>query len=630
MENIFVEFLPPWIETGLQPAFYDKESGTVLQQTARMYARVNMLIRMFNKLSKNTKTTVEDYINQFNELHDYVHDYFDNLDVQEEINNKLDEMAESGELEQIIAQYLTLATLFCYDTASDLAGAENLTEGCSAYILGKDTYNDGKGAFYKIRELRNTDIPDGDNIITLTETSNLIAEKLPNYAINQINNVSIPNLQGQIDTVNNTTIPAVNERIDLLDCLNPYYDEITYSYNRANNTNYYLTNIPFQDSEGSEIPFELIAAGENTSTLDKSHIENSNFTCNGSLAVNNGTTYVNGNVIINGEIVNNNDVSAYCTNEKYMGIKADRTIAIYDNDTTAQAMVDDGVLFGCLIFGKCATNGLIDPNFTFQTVKGPDIFIGQKLNKDLVIIATDGRNSNNQGMVYTQACQILIDNGCADVYALDGGGSTSMVFKGNKLNMNVDDKGVKDRKITYLFNVTKKPVINRLTDIYNMIGSMKHLLNYQLRPLINNSEPIHRATRVRTNGNWTPTSSNEIIPLVQSAPYSPSYIVKTEDANGGSHFALPSGNGYVKVGGMLVIQPSSSTSIYAGCKINGVEINNIGATTEANGVYSLTLNDFFYVNEQTNDLTFFARNGKVLRSWFYIEWFPINTETYNG
>ena len=82
-------FLPPWIETGLQPAFYDKESGTVLQQTARMYARVNMLIRMFNKLSKNTKTTVEDYIINSTKLHDYVYDYFDNLDVQEEINNKL-------------------------------------------------------------------------------------------------------------------------------------------------------------------------------------------------------------------------------------------------------------------------------------------------------------------------------------------------------------------------------------------------------------------------------------------------------------------------------------------------------------------------------------------------------------
>lgn len=99
MENIFVEFLPPWVETGLQPAFYDKESGTVLQQTARMYDRVNMLVRMFNKLSKETAE-------KFNNLYNYVHDYFDNLDVQEEINNKLDEMVEDGTLEELIADYL--------------------------------------------------------------------------------------------------------------------------------------------------------------------------------------------------------------------------------------------------------------------------------------------------------------------------------------------------------------------------------------------------------------------------------------------------------------------------------------------------------------------------------------------
>ena len=105
MENIFVEFLPPWVETGLQPAFYDKESGTVLQQTARMYDRVNMLIRMFNKLSKETKETVEQYIEEFNSLYNYVHDYFDNLDVQEEVNNKLDEMVESGEFEELIEEY---------------------------------------------------------------------------------------------------------------------------------------------------------------------------------------------------------------------------------------------------------------------------------------------------------------------------------------------------------------------------------------------------------------------------------------------------------------------------------------------------------------------------------------------
>lgn len=152
MENIFVEFLPPWIETGLQPAFYDKESGTVLQQTARMYARVNMLIRMFNKLSKNTKTTVEDYINQFNELHDYVHDYFDNLDVQEEINNKLDDMTEEGTLQEIITTYIQSNVAWTFDSVAEMQTATNLVDGSYARTLGYYSVNDGGGAFYKIKE----------------------------------------------------------------------------------------------------------------------------------------------------------------------------------------------------------------------------------------------------------------------------------------------------------------------------------------------------------------------------------------------------------------------------------------------------------------------------------------------
>lgn len=99
--NIFIEFLPPWIETGVQPAFYDKESGTVLQQVARIYAKVNQLIESFNDLSKNTTELIEEYITKFTELHDYVYDYFDNLDVQEEINNKIDDMVDAGTLQTL-------------------------------------------------------------------------------------------------------------------------------------------------------------------------------------------------------------------------------------------------------------------------------------------------------------------------------------------------------------------------------------------------------------------------------------------------------------------------------------------------------------------------------------------------
>jgi len=106
--------------------------------------------------------------------------YIDNLDIQEYVDNKLDEMAESGQLTDIIAQYLQLAGILAYNNLNDMKNAENLANGSFARIMGKNTYNDGRGAFYKIREILNTDVIDNDNIVALTNFNTLIAEKLPN------------------------------------------------------------------------------------------------------------------------------------------------------------------------------------------------------------------------------------------------------------------------------------------------------------------------------------------------------------------------------------------------------------------------------------------------------------------
>lgn len=98
-----INFLPPWAETNLQPAFYDVESGTCLQQTSRMYAKVNQLVRSVNEQND----TIADYVQQFIDLRDYVEDYFENLDVQQEINAKLNEMVIDGTMTDIISTYLT-------------------------------------------------------------------------------------------------------------------------------------------------------------------------------------------------------------------------------------------------------------------------------------------------------------------------------------------------------------------------------------------------------------------------------------------------------------------------------------------------------------------------------------------
>lgn len=243
MENIFVEFLPPWVETGLQPAFYDKESGTVLQQTARMYARVNMLIRMFNKLSKNTKTEVErfeevvntrvtnfensvnatvaDYIEQFNQLHDYVHDYFDNLDVQEEINNKLDDMVEAGILQEIITTYIQSNVAWTFDNVAEMKLATNLTDDSFAQTVGFYSANDEGGALYKIRAKTDADTVDEMTLIALYDNT-LVAELIKTDYMNvkqfgakgDGSNDDTANIQKALDYCLNIEVPSGTYMID--------------------------------------------------------------------------------------------------------------------------------------------------------------------------------------------------------------------------------------------------------------------------------------------------------------------------------------------------------------------------------------------------------------------------------
>ena len=50
----------------------------------------------------NIGNSQNEVIEKFNELKSYVDNYFNNLDVQEEINNKLDDMAKNGTLSNII------------------------------------------------------------------------------------------------------------------------------------------------------------------------------------------------------------------------------------------------------------------------------------------------------------------------------------------------------------------------------------------------------------------------------------------------------------------------------------------------------------------------------------------------
>ena len=152
----------------------DFDALTEWQLFCKLGKEINKIINSENTLG----TQMENVTNAFIELQNYVNNYLDNLDVQEEINNKLNEMVEDGTLSEIISIYLNSNAIRGFDNIEDMKDAQNVTVGTFVKTFGKNILNDGYGAFYVIRELKNTDVIDNDNIVAINNFPTLVAEKI--------------------------------------------------------------------------------------------------------------------------------------------------------------------------------------------------------------------------------------------------------------------------------------------------------------------------------------------------------------------------------------------------------------------------------------------------------------------
>ena len=150
--------------------------------------------QLFCKLGEMYNKQV-DAINTLGVQVEGITDWFDNLDVQDEVNNKLDEMAESGELEEIIGAYINTRAIFGFDNVSEMQNATNLIDGSYARTLGYYTKNDGGSGLYKIRNVTTDDEIDNGLIIPISST--LVAE-----LIIQNHTVSIKQFGAKGDEVN--------------------------------------------------------------------------------------------------------------------------------------------------------------------------------------------------------------------------------------------------------------------------------------------------------------------------------------------------------------------------------------------------------------------------------------------
>ena len=121
---------------------YDECHGMTLQE----------IVYYLFGVVKQASEEVVDYEGQFEELYNYVHDYFDNLDVQEEINNKINEMLNDGSLASYFSQYMT----FNIDTTVNMRNT-NLPEGAIVHTNGYYEKLDNGGATFIISETEPSD-----------------------------------------------------------------------------------------------------------------------------------------------------------------------------------------------------------------------------------------------------------------------------------------------------------------------------------------------------------------------------------------------------------------------------------------------------------------------------------------
>ena len=158
-------FLPPfkaWLASNI-PAVYDNTMTYYEELVALIKYLQDIVVPAVN----DNASAVTIISNAVEQLQSYVENYFANLDVQEEINNKLDQMAEDGTLQEIIATYLDANVTWTYLNVAEMKAATNLTNGSRARTLGYYAPNDGGDGLYYITNEENL-VEDNGSIIELT------------------------------------------------------------------------------------------------------------------------------------------------------------------------------------------------------------------------------------------------------------------------------------------------------------------------------------------------------------------------------------------------------------------------------------------------------------------------------
>ena len=224
---------------------------------------------------------------------------------------------------------------------------------------------------------------------------------------------------------------------------------ITLTEKTVSNTQVYIADITVSSAEYLKTALAQNTYGTNVTAKTSVTAANNNaiLAVNGDYYGANSTGYVIRNGVVYRDTVredsNNGDLAIY---------KDGSFKIIYEDEISADQLVKDGVV-NLLAFGpSLVENGeiVVDTNSEVgqSMASNPRTAIGIIDENHYIIVVSDGRTSESQGLSLYELAEVMKSYGVKTAYNLDGGGSSTLYFNGQVINTPTTNGNISERTVS--------------------------------------------------------------------------------------------------------------------------------------------------------------------------------------
>ena len=225
--------------------------------------------------------------------------------------------------------------------------------------------------------------------------------------------------------------------------------QVTLTEKTVENTQVYIADITVSSADYLKTAFAQNTYGTNVTAKTSITAANNNaiLAVNGDYYGANSTGYVIRNGVVYRDTVredsSNGDLAIY---------KDGSFKIIYEDEISADQLVKDGVV-NLLAFGpSLVENGEITVDTNSEVgqsmASNPRTAIGIIDENHYIIVVSDGRTSESEGLSLYQLAEVMKSYGVKTAYNLDGGGSSTLYFNGQVMNKPTTNGTISERAVS--------------------------------------------------------------------------------------------------------------------------------------------------------------------------------------